>query len=126
MNEKTDSVFCYQLHCKEPQIPFYTALFSFLMGFLGAFLYELLLTDLFVNGNYLNLCIFGIHFHHLYIGILISIGLFLYIIIGTPHKKNAMVFIIILLFLGLAIGLILTDVLTHFIFVIVPFTVYCQ
>ena len=67
------------------------------------------------------LCLFGIHFHHLYSGIIISLFALIYI-----KKKKIMPHLIIGYFLlGFGLGMFIDDVLDHFIFMQDAWEFFC-
>lgn len=67
------------------------------------------------------LCIFGIHFHHLYFGII----LFIIFLILYLRCKKPITRLYYLFFLGFAIGIFTDDLFDHFIFKMDGWEFFC-
>lgn len=112
---------CYSMYCPSGSIPFYTALMIIIAGILSGFFFDyilLLIRDIY--GSFPELCLFGFHIHHLYIGLLIVLvsGILFAVI------KNIKVRIVIIYFFALGFGLALSDIISHL--TVDPiFEIYC-
>jgi hypothetical protein len=66
------------------------------------------------------ICIYGVHIHHLYLGlILFGVMLLGYFLLPPRYR------FILLFFLALGLGMALDDILTHFVFVWDVFQWWC-
>lgn len=68
-------------------------------------------------------CIFGIHFHHLYLGAII--GIIFMILWLRNRKKKENVNLIFLFLFGFGMGMMIDDILDHFVFQLDPFYWLC-
>jgi ABC-type enterochelin transport system permease subunit len=73
---------------------------------------------------YSSLCFLGIHWHHLYTGAIMV--LILLIIYKPIINKRPMAKLWLILLIGFAIGMLLEDVVSHWIVVDDPFIFYCS
>jgi hypothetical protein len=115
---------CWNLDCKPSQMPMLLAMLFFGLGMLGGwFIVDDVIFVLVDKGLFEPICLFGVHFHHLYIGIIVT----LIMIPVTIHefKQSRIKFLIAMLILGIGFGLILSDIFSHFILVIDPFQFFC-
>lgn len=116
---------CYDIYCETQKIPFFLSFLTFTVGIMSSLTFEYLHNMYFdLNGVWMPLCIFGFHFHHLFTGIIITV-ISLIFIIKEINKEKKTGFIIALLFQGIGLGLILGDILTHFVFQREPFELFC-
>jgi len=76
--------------------------------------------NLFYKDIYLNWCCMGIHIHHLYVGILLLLFFPLFSRVKTTKWQ-----IIFIFFMGIGMGLIISDLFIHYVLKIVPFTLIC-
>jgi hypothetical protein len=114
---------CYSLYCPPGSLPFYTVLGVMLTGFLTIFLFNNMLDYVYViTGEMPTLCIGGFRIHHLYVGIILSITTF----IGVYLTKNPKAQLVWVYFLGIAFGLIISDLIVHLMFQSYGFELYCE
>ena len=108
---KRQSKLCYHLHCDSPQIPLLWLINYLLIGIiLGWLVFDYIHIALFGNMIW---CVNGVHIHHLYIGILLTlIGMLLLVFVPNTNKTYLP---FVGLMLGFGFGLILSDVFSHFI-----------
>lgn len=114
------SPLCKSLYCKEGTIPLYTLLLIGSIGLLSAFIFEYILSIgiILYGSQVITFCIAGIHIHHGYIGIiLLIISSIAFIVIKSKHR------LWIIFFIGLGLGLGISDLITHLVYE--PFLFYC-
>jgi len=117
---QNQSPVCYKMACPQGSTPFYLYLLIGIAGFLLAFIYDYILLIFYTtNGFFPELCIAGVHIHHLYFGILVAIFMFFLVWFLKPTPWRLM----FTFFLGLGIGLAISDLISHL--TIDPFVFYC-
>lgn len=99
----------------------YAIFIGFLIGFAWAYWFQ---SHYYFYFDYMSLCFITIHWHHLYSG---SIALIVLLLFYRKFSvQNNKYFLFYFLLIGIALGVILDDITTHFLFQIDPWIFYCS
>lgn len=118
-----DASSCWTFYCKPDQRPLLGVTLAFVIGFIGAWFitdYVWLILEMYGIPN--TICIGGVHIHHLYTGIVIAA-------VAAPlvyhYRDRAVPLLISMLALGAGAGLIVSDIVGHFVAVTEVFSLLC-
>jgi hypothetical protein len=93
---------------------------GFFIGFLGAYYIQ---DHYYYYFAYSTLCWAGFHWHHLYSGGIITVTFSIILLIRKPKELNLLLLLWFLICLGL--GIMVDDLVNHFLFRFDPFIFYC-